>query len=54
MFIFFLIFLKKIQTLTFLFVMLCFGGKNCFLTEKPKVGNRDQMELNISEQSVIF
>ena len=35
-------------------VMLCFGGKSCFLTEKPKVGNRDQIELNIGWQSVKF
>ena len=34
--------------------MLCFGGKSCFLMEKPKVGNRDQMELNTSGQSVKF
>ena len=27
-------------------VMLCFGGKRCFLTEKTKMGNRDQTELN--------
>ena len=30
---------KKIQTLNFLIrVMLCFGGKSFFLTEKPKGG----------------
>ena len=35
-------------------VMLCFGGKSCFLTEKPKVGNSDQIELNTGWQSVKF
>ena len=38
----------------FIRVMLYFGGKSCFLMEKPKVGNRDQMELNTSGQSVKF
>lgn len=26
--------------------MLCFDNKSCFLREKPKVGNRNQTELN--------
>ena len=36
----------------FIHVMLCFGGKSCFLTEKPKVGSKDQMELNTGVQGV--
>ena len=35
-------------------VMLCFGGKSCFLMKKPKVGNRDQTKLNTGWQSVKF
>ena len=34
--------------------MLCFGGKSCFLREKTKVGNKDQIELNIGGQNVKF
>ena len=34
--------------------MLCFGGKSCFLMINPKVGNRDQTELNTDWQSVKF
>ena len=35
-------------------VMLYFGDKSFFLTEKLEVGNENQMELNIDGQSVNF
>ena len=35
-------------------VMLYFGDKSCFITEKSAVGNEDQTELNTGGQSVNF
>ena len=35
-------------------VLLYFGDKSCFLTEKSEMGNGDQTELNTGGQSVNF
>ena len=45
---------KNSNSNLFIHVMLCFGGKSFFLMKNPKVGNRDQTELNTGKQSVRF